>query len=49
LATQIDPGFDEHVLAETLGRFDDHELPVDHDDLPAMRAFFAAWAAALAA
>jgi hypothetical protein len=52
LATQIDPGFDEHVLAEmlmTLGRFGDDELPVDHDDLPAMRAFFAAWAAALAA
>lgn len=33
----------------TLGRFSDDELPVDHDDLPAMRAFFAAWAAALAA
>jgi hypothetical protein len=52
LATQIDPGFDEHVLAEmlmTLGRFGDDELPVDRDDLPAMRAFFAAWAAALAA
>jgi hypothetical protein len=52
LATQIDPGFDEHTLAEmlmTLGRFGDDELPVDHDDLPTMRAFFAAWGAELAA
>lgn len=52
LAGQIDPGFDERVLAEmltTLRRFSDDELPVDLADVLAIREFFAAWATELAA
>lgn len=51
LAVQIDPGFDRHAFAETLAtldRFRDDELPAQPDVIPAMREFFAAWAAELA-
>ena len=51
-AAEIDTGLDESVLGEmlvTIHRFDDDELPVDAADIAAIRAFFATWAAELAA
>jgi hypothetical protein len=49
-AAQVDAGFNEHALAEmlkTLGRFVDDELPADPGTVPAVREFFASWAAEL--
>jgi hypothetical protein len=49
-AAAIDAGFDPAVLASmlrTLARFADDDLPVPVDEAPALRAFFAAWAAEL--
>lgn len=46
-AQALDPGLDLDVLAqmiEALGRFDDHEIPLSHEELPARRQFFANWA-----
>lgn len=46
-AQALDGGFDLDVLAqmiEALGRFDDQEIPLDHEELPAMRQFFTSWA-----
>lgn len=45
-AQALDPGFDLDVLAQmiaTLSRFSDQEIPLDHEDLPAMRQFFTNW------
>ncbi|TAK68541.1 MAG: hypothetical protein EPO13_10550 [Actinomycetota bacterium] len=49
-AQALDAGFDLAVLAQmigTLGRFDDHEIPLGHDELPLARGFFTSWAAEL--
>lgn len=49
-AADIDAGFDRLVLAEmltTLDRFNDDELPAESEVVPAIRAFFAAWATEL--
>jgi len=46
-AAEVDLGFDRVVLAtmmRTLSRFTDSEIPADAEDVPALRAFFAAWA-----
>lgn len=46
-ARALDAGFDLGVLAQmitTIDRFDDTEIPLAADDIPAVRAFFAAWA-----
>src|SRR5690606_5709671 len=45
-ARMLDAGFDTEVLSEmiaTLGRFGDHELPLDGSEIPRLRSFFAAW------
>ena len=45
-AKLIDPGFEPAVLAQmftTLGRFRDDELPVDQDQIPAVREYFEDW------
>lgn len=50
-AQSLDPGFDLVVLAQmfgTLGRFDDHEIPLFPQQLPQVRDFFAQWARELA-
>lgn len=50
-AADVDPGFNEQILAQmmaTLDRFSDDELPADPDDAPLVRAFFAEWAEQLA-
>lgn len=49
-AAEVDPGFDAGVLAEMFGvlnRIADKKLPVAAADVPALRAFFAGWAAEL--
>lgn len=49
-AREVDPGFDSSVLSEmlrTLDRFVDDEIPIDADEVPAVRAFFRWWAAEL--
>jgi hypothetical protein len=49
-AQALDAGFDLSVLAQmirTIERFDDHEIPLDVDDLRVARAFFADWASEL--
>ena len=49
-AAAVDAGFDPAVLASmlrTLARFADDNIPVPVDEVPALRAFFAAWAAEL--
>jgi len=46
-AAEIDAGFDHVVLAEmmgTLDRFTDDEIPIDTDEVGALRAFFTDWA-----
>ncbi|MEO6083341.1 MAG: nucleotidyl transferase AbiEii/AbiGii toxin family protein [Umezawaea sp.] len=50
-AAEVDMGFDTDVFAQMLGalsRFDDDELPIADDQVPALKAFFASWAAELA-
>lgn len=47
LAAQIDPGFDEPVLAQmlaTLSRFGDDEIPIHPASTRALREFFDNWA-----
>lgn len=49
-AAQQDPGFDTSVFAQMLGslsRFGDRDLPIALDEVPALRRFFAVWAAEL--
>lgn len=49
-ARALDAGFDLNVLAQmigTLSRFDDHEIPLGHEELPRAREFFTSWAAEL--
>ncbi len=51
-AREVDPGFEENVLAEmlrTLNRFVDDEIPIDVDQVPHVRAFFRDWAVELSA
>ena len=51
-AAQIDLGFDKRVLGQmlmALDRFGDDALPADPVLVPALRAFFAGWAAELTA
>lgn len=50
-AHALDAGFDLGVLAHmlrTIDRFDDHEIPLGVDELPALRTFFTVWASELA-
>jgi Nucleotidyl transferase AbiEii toxin, Type IV TA system len=50
-AAEVDMGFDTDVFAQMLGtlsRFDDDELPIADDQVPALKAFFASRAAELA-
>jgi len=50
-AKLIDPGFEPAVLAQmftTLRRFRDDELPVDQDQIPALRGYFEDWGQELA-
>ena len=45
-AQELDPGFDRNVLAqmiESLGRFDDDEIPLSDEQTSVARQFFAAW------
>ena len=45
-ATQLDAGFDKHVLATMLGslaRFDDSEIPISADSVTELRCFFQSW------
>lgn len=49
-AQALDAGFDLAVLSQmigTLSRFDDHEIPLDREELPLVRAFFMSWAGEL--
>jgi hypothetical protein len=49
-ARRVDSGMDDGVLADMigmLGRFRDADLPIRDEDVPALRAFFAQWRAAL--
>jgi hypothetical protein len=49
-AESLDAGFDRTVLARmlgTLGRFEDEEIPLSDNDLPAAKAFFRSWIAEL--
>jgi predicted nucleotidyltransferase component of viral defense system len=49
-ATQIDAGFDHAVLADTLDRFTDAEIPLPDSTGPAeFRAFYTTWQAELSA
>lgn len=46
-ARTLDAGFDLGVLAQmmgTIGRFDDHEIPLAPEELPMARTFFREWA-----
>lgn len=46
-AQAVDAGFDLGVLAQmiqTIGRFDDSEIPLTREELPLARAFFTKWA-----
>jgi hypothetical protein len=46
-AREVDPGFEQNVLAEmlrTLDRFLNEEIPVDVGQVPHVRAFFREWA-----
>ncbi|MDZ7577056.1 MAG: nucleotidyl transferase AbiEii/AbiGii toxin family protein [Candidatus Nanopelagicales bacterium] len=46
LATAIDAGLEHRILADmmaTLARFRDSEIPLDADEVPQLRAFFAEW------
>lgn len=50
IAADIDPGLERHHLAnslQTLARFTDDEIPLPRAGVPALRAFFTAWAAEL--
>jgi hypothetical protein len=50
VATCLGPSFDPGVLAEmftTLGRIADKNIPVAPEEVAALRAFFAEWAAEL--
>jgi hypothetical protein len=45
-AASLDAGFDPTILAQmmgTLDRFADDEIPLDQDDVPRARVFFATW------
>ncbi|WP_397219004.1 nucleotidyl transferase AbiEii/AbiGii toxin family protein [Nocardioides terrisoli] len=47
---ELDAGFDPGVLAQmigTIGRFEDHEIPLVPEELPPARSFFADWASEL--
>ncbi|WP_310963894.1 nucleotidyl transferase AbiEii/AbiGii toxin family protein [Nocardioides terrisoli] len=49
-AQELDAGFDPGVLAQmigTIGRFEDHEIPLAPEELPPARSFFADWASEL--
>ncbi|MFC0546754.1 nucleotidyl transferase AbiEii/AbiGii toxin family protein [Kutzneria chonburiensis] len=49
-AAEVDAGFDPGVLAQMfakLSRIGDRNIPVAPADVPALRAFFAEWAAEL--
>lgn len=46
-AQAVHAGFDLGVLAQmiqTIGRFDDSEIPLTPEELPLVRAFFTKWA-----
>jgi len=49
-AQALDAGFDLVVLGQmlrTISRFDEDEIPLPHDELPSVFAFFADWASEL--